>query len=405
MATILIIDDSEYGNRLAEHFRPEYEVHICNNIITAITYFEKDASNLKLVVLNILIGDRNHLDVLKKLKEINITPEILVYSPKEQDVELAVEAMKEGAIDFLDNPSFYDLIVKSERVLEAIQFTQKKATLPSSSLLSSDQRLNKLIHRRRIEGRALDHDEMLQALARINPSGNKDELTLEKIHHQLQKILRKTRPAAEKPTILIVEDEVQICQVLKEMLENNYEVVIANNGKEALELAEKTPVVDIMLLDIFLPDIKGTQLLPQLKHYKPAAQVIIITAYRIVGVAVETLSSGASDYLNKPFTKAELEKKLQDALERKWYEELLEELKEGIESGAIDLKDRMELLREMAASRKKTGRKIHLKDVQRLFPELRGNDLDETLVISPEMLSETPDHFIQHILNLVGKKR
>ena len=79
--------------------------------------------------------------------------------------------------------------------------------------------------------------------------------------------------------ILVVDDEKNILKLYKAELEDEgYEIVIANSGKEAIELF-KTDRPDLVTLDIMMPDMDGIQVLRQLKQEDPQVPVIMLTAY------------------------------------------------------------------------------------------------------------------------------
>lgn len=101
-------------------------------------------------------------------------------------------------------------------------------------------------------------------------------------------------------TILIAEDEKLLRESLAELLtEEGYEVLQAENGKEAYALAIKSPV-DIVLTDIRMPEMDGLELLDRLKQLAPETPVIVITAFGTVENAVAAMRTGAADYLLKP---------------------------------------------------------------------------------------------------------
>jgi len=79
--------------------------------------------------------------------------------------------------------------------------------------------------------------------------------------------------------ILVVDDDEHILRLYKdELTEEGYEVVLAANGQEALELFHKEDP-DLVTLDIRLPDVDGIQLLRQMKEKKPRLPIIMSTAY------------------------------------------------------------------------------------------------------------------------------
>jgi DNA-binding response OmpR family regulator len=79
--------------------------------------------------------------------------------------------------------------------------------------------------------------------------------------------------------ILVVDDDLHIQRLYKEEFEEEgYEVVIASNGKEAIDMFDRE-VPDIVTLDILLPDVDGIRLLRQMKEKRPKVPIIMSTAY------------------------------------------------------------------------------------------------------------------------------
>jgi putative two-component system response regulator len=104
----------------------------------------------------------------------------------------------------------------------------------------------------------------------------------------------------ERPKILIVDDELGPRESLKMILRDDYDIITAANGKEAIAHLGNTEY-DLAILDIRMPDINGTDLLQIVKEKAPATEVIMITAYASVDTATKALRAGALDYLIKPF--------------------------------------------------------------------------------------------------------
>ncbi|MEZ4579319.1 MAG: response regulator, partial [Desulfobacterales bacterium] len=102
-------------------------------------------------------------------------------------------------------------------------------------------------------------------------------------------------------TILVVDDELSIRDSLKEWLEEEgFSVDMAASGAEALEKLKARPF-HLMLTDIKMPEMSGTDLLHAAKAAHPDLCVVMMTAYATVETAVEAMKTGAEDYLIKPF--------------------------------------------------------------------------------------------------------
>jgi two-component system response regulator AtoC len=121
-----------------------------------------------------------------------------------------------------------------------------------------------------------------------------------------------------KPTILIVDDDDVIQETLSDVLKKRgYEIFLASSGKEALEMLKKH-LIDLILLDIRLPDIDGLEVLKKIKEIDSEILVIMMTAVCTdIPTAVAAMKSGAYHYLNKPFELDELKLLIEKGLETK----------------------------------------------------------------------------------------
>jgi DNA-binding NtrC family response regulator len=114
--------------------------------------------------------------------------------------------------------------------------------------------------------------------------------------------------------ILIIEDEDTLRESLSRVFtREGYQVVPVNSAEPALELFEEGSF-DLILTDIILPGITGIELLKRVKEAAPDQVVIIMTAYASLETAVETLRSGAYDYIVKPIIHEEIKQIVKNAL-------------------------------------------------------------------------------------------
>lgn len=119
----------------------------------------------------------------------------------------------------------------------------------------------------------------------------------------------------EKITILIVDDDLSITEVLKLILEaRGYEIDIAHTGNEAIEKS-KSKIYNLAILDIRLPDIEGTKLLKAMRDSSPKMVKIMLTGYPQLQNAIEALNDGADAYFVKPANPEKLLKKIEEKLE------------------------------------------------------------------------------------------
>ena len=103
-----------------------------------------------------------------------------------------------------------------------------------------------------------------------------------------------------KPQILIVDDELSIRETLQDILEDEgYGVTTAANA-ELAQAALKAAEFDLILLDIWMPDVDGITLLRDIRQQGNTCPVVMISGHGTVETAVEAIQYGAYDYLEKP---------------------------------------------------------------------------------------------------------
>ena len=120
-----------------------------------------------------------------------------------------------------------------------------------------------------------------------------------------------------KLSLLIVDDDEVMRDTLSDVLKKKgYEVSVASSGNEALSAIRKN-IVDLIVLDMRLPDLDGIEVLKRVKEFDTEILVIMMTAYSDVQTAVSAMKSGAYHYINKPFELEELTLLIEKGLETK----------------------------------------------------------------------------------------
>jgi DNA-binding response OmpR family regulator len=105
-----------------------------------------------------------------------------------------------------------------------------------------------------------------------------------------------------KPAILLVDDDLAICDVLRDALsEHVFAVTVSHSGNEALMTIAEQPAIALVLLDMMLPDINGLQVLQHIQRQRPDLPVIMLTGLGSESDVVVGLEMGADDYIGKPF--------------------------------------------------------------------------------------------------------
>ena len=113
-------------------------------------------------------------------------------------------------------------------------------------------------------------------------------------------------PTTERPTLLLVDDDVTFCDVLARALEGRgYEVSVAHDGAAAAALIDER-VLEFAIIDLRLPDMSGLKLVSRLKSADEHTRIVVLTGYGSIGTAIEAIKLGATYYLTKPANAEEI---------------------------------------------------------------------------------------------------
>lgn len=107
--------------------------------------------------------------------------------------------------------------------------------------------------------------------------------------------------AVNKKTVLIVDDEPEVLVLLKRIL-NEYDTIAVNDGPQALETVKNNSSIDLILLDIAMPDMNGFDVAKKLKEDTLSSHIpiIFVSAKRDLDSFVEGFEIGVEDYITKP---------------------------------------------------------------------------------------------------------
>lgn len=104
----------------------------------------------------------------------------------------------------------------------------------------------------------------------------------------------------ERPSLLIVDDEQGPAESLRMIFKPSYNVYVAGGGRQALDVIHNTPI-DVVTLDLRMPEMSGIEVLEHIKAFDPDIEVIVVTGYSSLDSAIRGLRFGVFDYISKPF--------------------------------------------------------------------------------------------------------
>lgn len=138
-----------------------------------------------------------------------------------------------------------------------------------------------------------------------------------KIKHA--ELVKKEEKPVKNTSILIVDDEAVICDMASEILSNiGYNIHTAANGKEAMNLYSKAwQSIDLVLLDMIMPEMDGQETYAAMRKINPNIRVILWSGFNLDGKAQEIINAGVNKFLHKPFQRNELISAIKEVLIKK----------------------------------------------------------------------------------------
>jgi phosphoserine phosphatase RsbU/P len=165
--------------------------------------------------------------------------------------------------------------------------------------------------------------------------------------------------ADQKQTVLLVDDAPANIQIVNSILKDIYKIRIATSGVKALELAKITPLPDLILLDVMMPDKNGYEVCTQLKLGQETRDipVIFLTGQTHVDEETRGFEVGAVDYIHKPFSPAVVKARVQTHL-------MLRGIREQLAQQLLAIQKELE-----------TARQIQLSILPSEIPKIEGLDI------------------------------
>lgn len=119
-----------------------------------------------------------------------------------------------------------------------------------------------------------------------------------------------------KRTVLFVDDEDIVLETGKQMMERlGYDVFTAESGKKAIEVFKKKHNdIDLVLLDLIMPEIGGGVAFDRIKEINPDVKVLLLSGYSLDGEAEQIMKRGCDGFIQKPFNFKDLLQKLEEIL-------------------------------------------------------------------------------------------
>lgn len=388
---ILTLDlDTTTQKIITSTFESHYHVSHFDKVKEAEDMMSLLSHTVRAIVLNFDSSQYSAMDMMKTLRDMSVLPEIIITST-DADLEQAKNLMTSGAFDFVTLPLEKEhLIDRLNQALQPINFIEKIRLHARNSFFSKKDTINRekflkfLQDKRRSQGKDLSTEDLF---AIIPPRRRSNKLLLGQITSLVGEEAMANLKSFPPSKILVIEDEPDFNSLISDSLSMDFEVFKALNGETAKTIVQENSDLAFALMDMGLPDIFGADLLKELKAINPSLEIIVLTAYKDLSLVIQTIRSGAFDYVNKPFRVMELLDLCDDALERHYINRILDDLMPALVDDVFDERLKVRLLNELVKIRNNENKPLKMADVYCLFSDLSDRRIPDDTAI-PQSLTD-----------------
>lgn len=328
---------------------------------------------------------------LKPLLLSLISTKVFIFSTEpENTIQHAVGYIKDGFTDYFKLTSIKDLV--NEIPNRLLRLKHIKNNVHHQKDRDFSERYAS-VYELMIKYRFEKHDITNEEIQRVFPE--QEAISIDYFKEQL--IQKLYNFIFKKESILAIEDEEALRNIYYFTFKKDYTVHLASHAEEGLSVAKQYPDIAIVLLDVFMPGKNGNEILPDLKELLPSSKIFLVTAYKIIDIAVESLQVGAYDYINKPIDHHTLRKNIEKALEQ-YHRDKLQLIKTYLEFNSHDFEIRVTSFKHLIASRDAENLPVLYKDLYFLFPEITEKPIFEHTPIPKPFIANGVEFLIAQYL-------
>ncbi len=333
---IMVVDD-DYSSRLFLKKvleKENYPTTACSDGIEALDVLGKHSFDL--IITDLKMESIGGIELLEKIKSADAQIAVIILTGH-ASIQTAIEALRLGASDYLIKPiNIEELRIRVKKALERRDLEKRlteaeRRITYNATITTANHEINQPLTvilsgvdmiRMELEKHGDVDAKINNYLQLIQKSGHRisnilrrfreiSSPVIQKIPHGMQMIelnMDHREKTDKDHYILIIEDEENLREVIKDVLENkNYKVITASTAKEGIELYKTNQhLIGLVLLDFFLPDGSGAEVFRLFKQFNPDVQVVLMSGFELDEAMQGVLDAGAIGFLAKPFTQKQI---------------------------------------------------------------------------------------------------
>lgn len=333
---VLIVDDDYASSLLISKIlqKDNYQTISFRSGVEALEFLERQSVDL--VISDLKMEQMDGIELLQKARALDPNIAVIILTGH-ASIQTAIESLRLGAVDYLIKPiNNEELLIRVKKALERVNlekrvkeierqmtFTATVTTAnheinqPLTVILSGVDMIKMEFEKKGISDQAIQKYLNLIEKSSIriaNILRNLREITspvIQKIPLGMQLVELSGKSQMKKPHdkyILIIEDEEQIRILVKDMLESaGYKVILSSNAKEGIEIYKsQKQFIALVLVDYFLPDSIGLQVIQQIQQINPECKILITSGFELDEEIQTAIKNGVVGFLSKPFNREQI---------------------------------------------------------------------------------------------------
>ncbi len=321
--------------------------------------------------------------IIQDIQNTAVTAHIIMITASSELTE-CIEFMNAGASHYIEFPTEISLL---QKIIGPIPFNIEEKDLFKYVMfksLETHPELKKSILSEHLEKQGAPNYKTLFAFYSLSDILDHKipidpRITQELIRHM---------QTETSPQILVVEDEpILRAQLIEHLKNKNYHIYGADSAEAALVEISKGHSFQVAIVDIGLPGMSGTQLLPYLKKNNPTIESMMLTAFQDIKMVIDAFEKGAYDYITKPYQDQVLLKKIELGLRRYYFKQLPAETLTAIIK-KMPRKQRLAALSDLAHYKKKIDSHLTVADLLFLFPNIQNTGLNPENPIPEKIIKD-----------------
>jgi len=335
-AQVLVVDDDFASRLLITKIleKENYQTFSCASGTEGIELLKKGSFDL--LISDLKMEEMDGMQLLQKVRSLDPDLSVIILTGH-ASMQTAIDSLRLGAVDYLMKPvNIEELKIRVKKAIERVNLERKIKDIErqityNATVTTANHEINQPLTvilsgvdmiKMEFEKKGVNDPHILKYLNLIEKSSTRIANILKNLREISSPVIQKIplgmqlvelagkqqSKRTQDKYILIIEDEEQIRILVKDMLESaGYKVILSSNAREGVEIYQsQLQFIELVVLDYFLPDNVGYEVIQKIKQINPACKILITSGFELDQEIQRAIESGAIGFLSKPFNREQI---------------------------------------------------------------------------------------------------